>query len=237
MGEPRDCGRGAALCEGHQQLDALEKVPAGNRAALVAGAGGPEPAGVLLRAAGAAAVERSFPQRRKGQTQRRKGQNRQFSSSLPPDKLISAFASLRLPFASLRESVARCVLLCVAVRIAALILFLTVLAASSAVPVGACCCEDRGTGPSSCCVAPTQDDGIEIGCGSSCMPGSARSSGTAERATRVSPPDRDDAGTQPAAASFIAFDSTRYSPIPETPSPPGRPAGRELLSRIAVLRI
>ena len=128
-------------------------------------------------------------------------------------------------------------LLYVAVRIAALILFLTVLAAAAALPAGACCCPDRGTGPSSCCVAPTEDDGVEIGCGSTCRPGSARSAVTAERATRPNPPDRDDATDVALATVFIGFDANRYAPVLETPSPPGRPSGRRLLSRISILRI
>ena len=146
-------------------------------------------------------------------------------------------ASLRLPFASLREMTSRHVLLYAAVRIAAAILFLTVLAASSVVPGSACCCPDLGTGPASCCIAPTEDDGVEIGCGSSCTPGSARSSATAERATRANPPDRDATADVPTSTAFVAFDAPRYAPILEIPSPPGRPSGRRLLSRIAILRI
>lgn len=122
-------------------------------------------------------------------------------------------------------------------RLASAIIFLTVLLAAVPLPGSTCCCQDRGSGPSSCCVAPTLDDGVEIGCGSSCMPGSARSSGIAERATLVNSPDRDDAGIKPIVAGFVAFDIAAIPSVPETPSPPCRPAGRRLLSKIAVLRI
>jgi len=125
----------------------------------------------------------------------------------------------------------------VAVRLASAILFLTVLLAAVPLPGSACCCPDLGTGPSSCCIAPTEDDGVEIGCGSSCLPGNTRSSGTAERATRASLPDREDADNRPVAARFVAFDAASCAPLLETPSPPGRPSGRRLLFRIAILRV
>lgn len=122
-------------------------------------------------------------------------------------------------------------------RLASAILFLTVLLAAVPLPGSACCCPDLGAGPSSCCIAPTEDDGVEIGCGSSCRPGSTRSSGAAERATRVNPPDRDATADVPASTAFAAFDAMQYAAIPEAPSPPGRPSGRRLLSRISILII